>query len=60
MNQIQTLLLSFHMNVLIHFPNLLFPSEVLSYAANCLLKAAFSKLGFSHAMQLFLKVEKNS
>ena len=47
------------MNVLSYFPNFLFPSEVLSYAVNYLLKAAFSKLGFSHAMQYFLKPEKN-
>ena len=31
MNQIQTLLLSFLMNVLSHSPNVIFPSEVLSY-----------------------------
>ena len=48
------------MNVLIDFPNFLFPSEVLSYAVNYLLKAAFSKLGFSHAIQWFFKVEKNN
>ena len=54
MNQIQILLLSFLMNVLSHFPNFIFPSEVLSYAINYLLKAAFSKLGFSQAMQWFL------
>ena len=47
------------MNVLSYFPNFLFPSEVLSYAVSYLLKAAFSKLGFSHAMQYFLKPEKN-
>ena len=51
MNQIQTLLLSFLMNVLSHFPNNMFPSEVLSYAVNYCLKVAFSKLGFSQAMQ---------
>ena len=60
MNLIQTWLLSFHMNVLSHSPIFLFPSEVLSYAVNYLLKASFSKLGFSHMMQLFPKVEKNS
>ena len=58
MNQIQTLLSSFHMNVLSHFQNFLFSSEVLSYAVKYILKTAFSKLGFSHAMQWFLKVEK--
>ena len=60
MNQIQTLWLSLLMNVLIHFPNFIFPSEVLSCAINYLLKVAFSKLGFSWAMQwfLFLKQEK--
>ena len=50
MNQIQTLLLSFLINVLSHFPNYIFHSEVLSYAINHLLKVAFSKLGFSLAI----------
>ena len=36
-----------------HFPNFIFPSEVLSYAINYLLKLALSKLGFSKAMQRF-------
>ena len=51
------LLLSFLMNVLRHSPNFIFPSEVLSYAINYLLKVAFSKLGFTQAMQwvFFLK-----
>ena len=44
---------SFLMNVLIHFPNFIFPSEVLSYAINYLSKIAFSKLGFTQAMQQF-------
>ena len=30
-----------------HFPNFIFPSEVLSYANNYLLKEAFTKLQFS-------------
>ena len=49
------------MNVLSHFPNFIFPSEVLSCAINYLLKVAFSKLGFSQAsaMVSFLKVAKN-
>ena len=51
MNQVQTLLLSFLMNVLSHFRSFAFPSEVLSYAINRLLKVAFSRLGFSQAMQ---------
>ena len=42
------------MNVLIHFPNFLLPSEVLLYAVNYLLKAAFSKLGFSHTQKIIL------
>ena len=62
MNQIQTLLLSFLMNVLSHFTNFIFHSEVLSYAINYLLKVAFSKLGFfpGNAMVSFLKVAKNN
>ena len=43
---IQTLLLSFLMSALGHFPNFIFPSEVLSCTINCLLKVAFSKLWF--------------
>ena len=46
------------MNVLSRFPNFLFSSDVLSFAVNYLLKATFSKLGFSHAMQWFFKVQK--
>ena len=55
MNQIQTLLLSFLMNVLSHFPNYIFPSEVLPFAINFLLKVAFSKLGISQARQCSIK-----
>ena len=47
MNQIQTFLLSFLMNVPSHFPNFIFLSEVL-------LRVAFSKLRFSQAIQGFL------
>ena len=49
-------------NFLSHFPNFIFPSEVLSYAINYLLKVAFSKLGFTQAMQqfFFLKEAKNN
>ena len=44
----------FLMNVLSHFLNFIFPSEVLSYAINYPLKVAFSESGFSQAMQCFL------
>ena len=37
-------LLRFLMNVLSHFPNVIFPSEAFSYAINYLLKEAFTKL----------------
>ena len=53
-NQIQTLLLSFLLNVLSHFPNFIFPSEVLHHAINYLLKVEFSNMGFAQAMQWFL------
>ena len=47
------------MNVLSHFPNFIFPSEVLSYAINYLLKVAFTKLRFSQAIMVsFLKAKK--
>ena len=48
------------MNVLSHFPNFVFSSEVLSFAINYLLKVAFTKLQFSQAMQLwFLFLKEN-
>ena len=36
------------MNVLSLFPNFILPSEVLSYVISCLLKVAFSILGFEY------------
>ena len=45
----------FLMSVLSHFPNFIFPSEVLSYVIKYHLKVAFSKLGFC-PMVSFLKV----